>query len=142
MAPTNSFLSCCWFLRFCQCLRFAFGEAAPSGKLLKIVALSRHGVRSPTQSDKTLACGAPKTWPSWPVKRGDSRLAAFELVRAMWQNMRARMHDQGLLKIASVRRRKVFFVRSDIDERDQATSRAILEGPCRQMQVWICGNKG
>ncbi len=106
----------------------SFGEAAPSGKLLKIVALSRHGVRSPTQSDKTLALWSTKTWPSWPVKRGELTPRGFELVRAMWQNMRARMHDQGLFENSQCPPPESIFVRSDIDERDQATSRAILEG--------------
>ena len=50
------------------------GGAADLGggdaKLLKMVVLSRHGVRSPTQSSETLESWSRKDWPEWPVKRG------------------------------------------------------------------------
>ena len=46
------------------------GGAAEQGggdaKLLKMVVLSRHGVRSPTQSSKRLGAGAARTGPSGP----------------------------------------------------------------------------
>ena len=51
------------------------GGAAEQGggdaKLLKMVVLSRHGVRSPTQSSETLGSWSRKDWPEWPVKRGE-----------------------------------------------------------------------
>ena len=51
------------------------GGAAEQGggdaKLLKMVVLSRHGVRSPTQSSETLESWSRKDWPEWPVKRGE-----------------------------------------------------------------------
>lgn len=106
----------------------SYGEAQAEGKLLKIVALSRHGVRSPTQSDKTLELWSTKTWPAWPVQRGELTPRGYQLVRAMWQDLRARFYDQGLLGKEQCPPESSIFVRSDVDERDQATSRAILEG--------------
>lgn len=37
-----------------------------NARLLKIVALSRHGVRSPTQDMKTLSLWSSRPWPHWP----------------------------------------------------------------------------
>ena len=48
------------------------GGAADQGggdaKLLKMVVLSRHGVRSPTQSSETLESWSRKDWPEWPAR--------------------------------------------------------------------------
>lgn len=98
------------------------------GKLLKIVALSRHGVRAPTQSDKTLELWSRKPWPRWPVARGLLTPRGYELARAMWSDMRAMFTDAGLWPEGACPPAGAVFVRSDVDERDQATSSAILEG--------------
>ncbi|MFQ8889443.1 MAG: hypothetical protein ACLR7Z_14935 [Bilophila wadsworthia] len=54
------------------------GGAAEQGggdaKLLKMVVLSRHGVRSPTQSSETLRAGAARTGPmAREARRADPR---------------------------------------------------------------------
>ena len=65
------------------------GGAAEQGggdaKLLKMVVLSRHGVRSPTQSSETLESWSRKDWPEWPVKRGELTPRGAKLVTAMWE---------------------------------------------------------
>ena len=105
----------------------AYG-APQKEQLIKVVALSRHGVRAPTQSDKTLALWSRKTWPVWPVARGKLTGRGYRLVRAQWQNLRAQFMENGLLANEQCPARGDIYVRSDTDERDQATSQALLEG--------------
>lgn len=127
MAPTR-FIFCLLLALALLPMPDANAREGQDGKLLKIVALSRHGVRSPTQSDKVLQLWSTKTWPSWPVARGELTARGYTLVRAMWQDMRVRFIEDGLFPDARCMPADAVFVRSDIDERDQATSRAILEG--------------
>ena len=62
------------------------GQAAD--KLVKIVVLSRHGVRSPTQNRTTLDQWSNKTWPRWPVRYGYLTERGHELVTAQWKAIR------------------------------------------------------
>ena len=77
------------------------GGAAEQGggdaKLLKMVVLSRHGVRSPTQSSETLESWSRKDWPEWPVKRGELTPRGAKLVTAMWEQEAAFLREAGLL---------------------------------------------
>lgn len=98
------------------------------GRLIKVVALSRHGVRAPTQSESTLALWSRKPWPTWPVARGELTGRGFHLVRAQWQNLRGHFIANGLLGDEQCPAKDDIYVRSDTDERDQATSQAILDG--------------
>lgn len=91
------------------------------GELVRVVVLSRHGVRSPTQSRETLEAWSGRAWPEWPVRRGWLTERGALLTSAMWENLRARFaHDP--LTPAQV------FVRADLDQRTQATARALLDG--------------
>ena len=47
------------------------GNVPENGRLLRLVVLSRHGVRSPTQSQEELARWASRPWPRWPVGKGE-----------------------------------------------------------------------
>lgn len=98
------------------------------GRLLKVVALSRHGVRSPTQSAETLALWSTRTWPVWPVKAGQLTPRGGRLVTAMWANMGETLRRAGLLPDAMCPRPADIFVRADTDERTRATARALLDG--------------
>lgn len=102
--------------------------ADDSGKLLKIVALSRHGVRSPTQDAKVLSIWSQKAWPVWPVARGELTERGARLVEAMWSDLRGHFQSHKLLPEGQCPAAGTIFVRSDVDERDKATSAAILAG--------------
>ena len=75
------------------------GGAAEQGggdaKLLKMVVLSRHGVRSPTQSSETLGSWSRKDWPEWPVKRGELTPRGAKQVNAMWEQQAAFLREAG-----------------------------------------------
>ena len=110
------------------------GIAAQQGddqpRLTKIVALSRHGVRSPTQSAATLSQWSTRTWPQWPVPRGYLTPRGAKLVTAMWEDMRGRMQNLGLLPDAACPPPGRVFVRADVDQRTKATAKAVLDGLC------------
>lgn len=111
-------------------MAFPVGSAAADddARLLKIVALSRHGVRSPTQELKTLSLWSERLWPHWPVERGHLTPRGARLVSAMWADMRGVLLNYGLLPDAACPPPGAVFVRADTDQRTRATARALLEG--------------
>lgn len=100
-------------------------RAETDAQLLKVVVLSRHGVRSPTQSEKLLSAWSQREWPRWPVAKGHLTARGAELVTAMWSNVRQMFDRQGLLEEG---RCPAIYVRADVDQRTQATAQAILDG--------------
>ncbi len=100
--------------------------ADEQGELLKVVVLSRHGVRSPTQDAKLLALWSRKEWPQWPVDKGELTSRGARLVTAMWENLRVTFEKT---KIFGDRLTPSdIYVRTDTDERTKATAQAILNG--------------
>lgn len=99
-----------------------------SEKLLKIVALSRHGVRAPTQSHKVLKSWTLKTWPVWPVQKGDLTPRGARLVKAMWHDLREMLNKDGLFQENMCPSADAVYVRADTDERTKATAYALLQG--------------
>lgn len=116
----------------CQAPLPGFAADQPGGppRLIKIVALARHGVRSPTQSAKTLSRWSARTWPQWPVPRGFLTPRGATLVTAMWEDMRGGMRNLGLLPDATCPKPGKIFVRADVDQRTRATAKALLGGLC------------
>lgn len=120
-------------------------------RLVKMVILARHGVRSPTQSADTLAQWSRRDWPEWPVRPGELTPRGAELVKRMWKQEGERLRRAGLLPAASgpagtdaARRnaarpedgrpeaadagKGAIYIYADRDERTQATAEAILSG--------------
>ena len=105
----------------------ARAAADDEGRLLKVVVLSRHGVRAPTQKPEVLAQWSQRTWPVWPVKRGDLTPRGARLVTAMWGNLAETFRKDGLLPQNLCQRPADVFVRADTDERTRVTARALLD---------------
>ncbi len=113
------------------------GETA---SLLKVVALTRHGVRTPTQHREVLERWTTRAWPAWPVWTPpgleDSRPDApgrltergAQLVSALWRQQRQRLNDDALLPVTGCPDPAQVFVYADLDERTRATAQALLEG--------------
>lgn len=99
-------------------------------RLLKIVALTRHGVRSPTQTSQTLSQWSTRPWPQWPVPRAFLTPRGARLVTSMWEDMRGNMLNLGLLPDAACPPPGKIFVRADTEQRTRATAKALLEGLC------------
>lgn len=117
-------------LLLCGALVFlpAIIYAREGSELIKIVALSRHGVRAPTQTAKTLSTWSQKAWPVWPVKHGDLTPRGALLVKAMWENLRGDLQRKGLLPDSACPGEGRIFIRADVDERTRATAQAMADG--------------
>src|SRR5215510_9521655 len=116
-------------------------EAQPvSGELLKVVIVSRHGVRSPLEPVQDLnrwtqrPGGWPRVWspPTWPhQKDGDLTQAGSVLATLMGGYYRSRLVDGGLFPARRCPESKTVFIRADVDERTRATGEAIAKGLAR-----------
>lgn len=123
----------------------AQGQAAElsiySEKLLKLVVLQRHGVRTPTQSPEKLCQWTRHTWPEWPLwkapapvpeaKAGEQGLLTqrgADLVTAFWQQERQRLDNAGVWREGQCPEAGELVVYADVDERTQATALSLLEG--------------
>lgn len=102
------------------------GQAAD--KLVKIVVLSRHGVRSPTQNRTTLDQWSNKTWPRWPVRYGYLTERGHELVTAQWKAIRPVLMEQGLLPENACPASASYTLIADRDQRTRETAIAIFDG--------------
>jgi len=65
--------------------------------LVRVVIVTRHGVRPPTQSNADLAKYADKAWPDWPVAPGELTPHGAETVRLMGVTLREAYRAAGLL---------------------------------------------
>lgn len=103
--------------------------SADSGaRLEKIVVLSRHGVRAPTQPERILSSWSGKKWPVWPVEAGDLTPRGAELVKSMWAAMKPGFIARGILPEAACPPERSVYIRADVDERTRATAQAIIAG--------------
>lgn len=107
---------------------FASDDSNSSPQLRKLVVLSRHGVRAPTQSAKTLDEWSVRPWARWPVPKGYLTPRGGLLVTAMWKNMRTHYANLGLLPQALCPEQGKILVRADVDQRTRETARALLDG--------------
>lgn len=105
--------------------------AAEDARLIKIVALSRHGVRAPTQDARILSLWSEKTWPVWPVERGYLTPRGARLVTSMWQGLKPSLAARGIMPESGRFSKELVYIRADVDERTRATAEAIVEGLCK-----------
>ena len=107
---------------------YASEAGQPEDKLVKIVVLSRHGVRSPTQNRTTLDQWSNKTWPRWPVRYGYLTERGHELVTAQWKAIRPVLTEQGLLPENACPASASYTLIADRDQRTRETAIAIFDG--------------
>lgn len=93
-------------------------------ELLNVVVVSRHGVRSPTQSAEKLHGWSDKKWSAWPVAPGLLTSRGFYLVKATWKLNRSRApFTYGVCpKPEDVQ------IIADVDERTRKTAETLNEG--------------
>ncbi len=70
---------------------------AQEEKTVRVVAVARHGVRSPTQSAAELAEWSDRPWPEWPVGRGELTPRGGRLIARQWRTLRLEWMRLGLL---------------------------------------------
>ena len=109
-------------------------EAIPEyEELKKVVVVSRHGVRSPTQSAETLSSWSPRQWPKWGVERGFLTPRGFELVKKTWEQ-NSKISPFIFTQCPNPDEVEVI---AYVDERTIKTAEAIAEGLFPQCDVKI-----
>ena len=101
-------------------------QSAP--RLLKVVVLSRHGVRPPTQSPETLAAWSRRSWPDWNTAPGNLTGRGASLIQAEWSDIRQSLAFDDLLPASECPDDNSVFIYADNEERTLATAEAMLEG--------------
>src|SRR5580658_3294324 len=88
----------CFLALIAAAFALAAGAAhAAALHLVRVVIVTRHGVRPPTQSNDELAKYADKAWPAWPVAPGELTPHGGETVRLMGVTLRETYRTAGLL---------------------------------------------
>jgi 4-phytase/acid phosphatase len=121
-----------------------FAEAAANpDELVKVVVVSRHGVRAPLNKPEELALWADKDWPDlvkdWQVSRpGLLTPAGKALAKLMGEYYRVLLASENLLPARACPTADSLFVWADVDPRTLDTAASILEGlagGCRELTV-------
>jgi 4-phytase/acid phosphatase len=73
------------------------GAASAAPRLERVVLVTRHGVRPPTQTNDALAKYSDKPWPAWPVAPGELTPHGGQTVRLMGDTLRTQYRRAGLL---------------------------------------------
>ena len=102
----------------------------PTGKLVKMVVVSRHGVRSPLEANSALAAWTVgRAWPAWPTGRpGLLTDRGGELAALMGGYYRVHAAQAELVPAGECPAPRSVFIRADVDERTVATAQAIARG--------------
>lgn len=99
-----------------------------SPRLLKVVVLSRHGVRAPLQSPETLSAWGSHAWPEWNVSPGSLTERGATLIEGEWTGLRESLAFNGLLPASECPEKGSVFIYADNEERTLATAKAMLDG--------------
>ena len=102
----------------------------PTGKLVKMVVVNRHGVRSPLEPNSALAAWTDgRAWPEWPTGRpGLLTDRGAELAALMGGYYRVHAAQAELVPAGRCPAPRSVFIRADVDERTVATAQAIARG--------------
>lgn len=110
-------------------LAWAAPAAAQDYQVERVILLSRHGVRAPTQPidelDKTVAT----PWPSWPVAPGDLTPRGAELMTLMGGYYRTLYAGLGVIPAAErCPDSGAIAAWADVTQRTRVTAQAVLDG--------------
>jgi 4-phytase/acid phosphatase len=107
-------------------------EARPlrEGELVKVVLVSRHGVRTPTMSNDVLANYARQPWPGWKEPLGDLTARGRRLATLVGAYHREALAAEKLLAPAGSGCPDAgrVYVYADVTERTELTAQALLDG--------------
>lgn len=108
----------------------SWGSEVPAHLTLRrVVMLSRHGVRSPTQSREELHKLSPREWPTWSVKPGELTAHGERGERILGGYLRATYAAAGLVPSQGCPSREAVSVWADnADQRTRVSGQALLDG--------------
>ncbi len=104
------------------------GGKMKSANLVKSVILSRHGIRSPKQSDTALRQWSTRAWPTWPGNQGDLTERGKELIKAQWAAMKPFLAGNGLIPASGLPQPGEFALIADEDQRTRVSAAAMSDG--------------
>jgi 4-phytase/acid phosphatase len=111
------------------CITTALSNDVTAAPLLeKVVLISRHGVRSPTETHPPLADIASRPWPGWPVAPGELTPRGEKLAALMGEYYRKLFADRGLIEAKGCPAANDVFVWADVDQRTRRTGEGLLRG--------------
>jgi 4-phytase/acid phosphatase len=113
------------FLAIAACLLALATPAVQGDELKLVIILTRHGVRSPLQTQAKLAPYAAQPWPTWEVPPGIQTPRGNELIALMGDYYRARFQKDGLLTGDPAIDGPLVYFRADNDQRTKATTAII-----------------
>jgi 4-phytase/acid phosphatase len=93
-----------------------------------VVALSRHGVRSPIASTDALNQYSAAPWPKWDVKPSYLTPHGYQLMKIFGEWDRAKLAGQGLFAASGCEDAAHVSILADSDERTVQTGKALAEG--------------
>ena len=104
-------------------------DAAAQGFTLeRVVLVSRHGVRAPTDSPALVEFSRSRTWPKWPVRDAYLTLRGKMLASRMGEYYAAEFAARGLFPAGESLTEKQVYVWADVDQRTKETGAGLLEG--------------
>ena len=109
--------------------------AAQNLQLERAVLLSRHGVRSPTQSNAELDRQVTTPFPVWKVAPGDLTPRGYELMKYMGSFYRVVYSGLGLISPDRCPPSGMVAAWADVDQRTRETAQALLEGLYPQCKI-------
>lgn len=115
------------FIAF-QTARGLQGANTNGDTLQYVVMLSRHGVRSPLQTQSDLERFSAAPWPKWPVPPGILTPHGYGLMKLFGAWDRARFSGQGLFAASGCADAAHVTIVADTDQRTRATGKALAEG--------------
>ena len=106
------------------------GQSPPAGKpkLVYVVILSRHGVRSPIATNEALKQYAAEPWPNWSVPPGELTEHGGKLMGILGGWYREWLAQDGLVPAAGCEAAGSVDVRADVDQRTRESGRAFVQG--------------
>ena len=128
--PTNALARRCARAGFLALVLTVLSCAASAADytLERVVLVSRHGVRAPTDSPKLVEYTRSRTWPKWPVKDSFLTLRGKMLASRMGEYYAMEFSARGLLPAGGPPPVRDVYVWADLDQRTRETGAALLEG--------------
>lgn len=118
--------SACVFLGVLSACPVGKAEQDPAGGELRLaIILTRHGVRSPIETNESLAQYSSQPWPKWEVAPGIQTPRGNKLIAFMGDYYRERYMGAGLLSGDPSRDGPLVFIRADNDQRTIETGRIL-----------------